>query len=98
MSHGRTVACAVAVAGLVLGGVGSAQGSAGAPAPPDDAQAASAGASAGLIFAANRGQWPAEVRFRAQVDGAGLWVTDDGLVYDFDDGDGNGAATWSGCG
>ncbi|MGI8710220.1 MAG: hypothetical protein ACR2LA_04420 [Acidimicrobiales bacterium] len=62
-----------------------AYGEATAPMPqtvaPDSSAAPTAGE--GLVFAENRGQWPDEVRFRAQVGGADLWVTDDGLVYDF---------------
>ncbi|MGI8691836.1 MAG: hypothetical protein ACR2JK_02905 [Geodermatophilaceae bacterium] len=48
-----------------------------------DAQAALAAADTGLKFAANRGQWPDDVRFLARLGGADLWVTDDGMVYDF---------------
>ena len=33
-------------------------------------------------FVENRGQWPDEVRFRLQLDGLTMWVTDRGAVYD----------------
>ncbi len=36
-----------------------------------------------LTFIENLGQWPVAVRFLARLDGADLWVTDEGLVVDF---------------
>ncbi len=36
----------------------------------------------GLVFVENRGQWPSEVRYLAQLSGANVWVTTGGLVYD----------------
>ncbi len=37
----------------------------------------------GITFIENLGQWDAEVRFLAHLDGTDLWVTDDGLIVDF---------------
>ncbi len=34
-------------------------------------------------FVPNRGQWPGEVRFMAETNGANAWYTDAGVVYDF---------------
>ena len=36
-----------------------------------------------LTFIENRGQWPDEVAFLAQLGGVNVWITDTGLVYDF---------------
>lgn len=36
-----------------------------------------------LAFVENRGQWDAQAKFMAQIPGAHVWVTDQGLVYDF---------------
>ena len=33
-------------------------------------------------FVENRGQWPDEVRYRLQLDGLTMWITDRGAVYD----------------
>ena len=33
-------------------------------------------------FVENRGQWPEEVRYRLQLDGLTMWITDRGAVYD----------------
>ena len=33
-------------------------------------------------FIENKGQWPDEVRFRLQLDGVTMWITDRGAVYD----------------
>ncbi len=35
-----------------------------------------------LAFIENRGQWPDEVAFLARMDGADVWITSSGLVYD----------------
>ena len=39
--------------------------------------------SDGLAFVENRGQWPDDVLYLARLGGADVWVTRDGLVYDF---------------
>lgn len=59
-----------------------------------------------MVFAANHGQWPDDLRYLARLGGAELWVTDNSLVFDFtggnderpavgewDDVDGESAAT-----
>ena len=33
-------------------------------------------------FVENRGQWPEDVRYRLQLDGLTMWITDRGAVYD----------------
>ena len=33
-------------------------------------------------FIENNGQWPADVRYRLQLDGLTMWITDRGAVYD----------------
>lgn len=90
------VGVSAAVVALVMSPVGPAYASAdarplsqsepgadSAPGTLAQAQEVLAGASQGLVFAENRGQWPEEVRFLARLGGAAMWVTDDGVVYDF---------------
>ena len=36
-----------------------------------------------VTFIENRGQWPDEVAFLAQLGGVNVWITDAGLIYDF---------------
>ncbi len=51
--------------------------------PAPEPQAALDALSDGLAFVENRGQWASEVRFRADLGGATLWITGDALVFDF---------------
>lgn len=37
----------------------------------------------GVGFTENKGQWPSEVRFLFQSQGVNAWITDFGVVYDF---------------
>ncbi|HEY0865800.1 MAG TPA: hypothetical protein VGE01_00385, partial [Fimbriimonas sp.] len=39
--------------------------------------------SSNLAFVENRGQWDGQAKFRASVPGLDLWVTDDGVVLDY---------------
>ena len=35
------------------------------------------------VFIENKGQWPSEVKYLARTGGMNAWVTDKGIVYDF---------------
>lgn len=76
MYRSRILLRAAAVGALLLPGLMSADAAAGIPVDPT-------AAIGGMAFAANHGQWPDDVRFLARAGGVDLWVTDDGLVYDF---------------
>ena len=37
----------------------------------------------GNYFIENKGQWPEEVKYLAQVGAMNAWITNDGVVYDY---------------
>ena len=36
-----------------------------------------------VLFIENKGQWDAEVQFKAEIQGANLWLTSSSFVFDF---------------